>query len=150
MYKCPHCNTKSKDMICEIFITEQCREWTDLGNNEKALLYFDAAIKNDSKFALAYYNRARIYIDQSNYQEAIIDLDKSISINPTANAYNNRGLSYYFLEKYSEAIADYNQAIFLEPERAQFYQNRGQAKYAIRDLEGAGIDMDKAHELNHR
>lgn len=39
MYKCPHCNTKSKDMICEIFITEQCREWTDLGNNETHLLH---------------------------------------------------------------------------------------------------------------
>lgn len=123
--------------------------YTDLGNYEKALLYYEAAIKNNSEFALAYYNRARIYIEQSKYKEAIIDLDKSIAIKPTADAFNNRGLSYYFLEQYPEAISDYNQAILLEPAKAQFYQNRGQAKYANRDLEGAGIDMDKAHELNH-
>ena len=46
------------------------------------------------------------------------------------------------------ALADYDKAIEIDPENADLYFNRGNAKHALGDDEGALADYDKALELN--
>ena len=97
----------------------------------------------------AYGNRGNAYRDLKRYNEAIVDYNKVMELDPKdALAYKNRGLAYYSLKRYDEAIADCNKAIELDPKDAMIYHNRG---VAYRDLERddeAIADYNKAIELD--
>ena len=54
------------------------------------------------------------------------------------------------LGDYQGAIADYDRALELNPQFAQAYYNRGNAKRTLKDYQGAIADYDKAIELNPR
>lgn len=64
------------------------------------------------------------------YDQAIVDLNKAIEINPKfVDAYYNRGIIYYDQHKYDFAIADYTKAIEIDSNFAKGYCNRGAAYY---------------------
>ncbi len=80
-------------------------------NYQGAVSDFTKAIKEDSTFYLAYYNRALAEIFLDKYTEAVQDLDINISFNDKA------GIAYYFravakmkLRKKEEACADFLKA----------------------------------------
>src|SRR6202035_1393219 len=50
--------------------------------------------------------------------------------------------------EYARAIADYDAAIKANPKEAYSYQNRGSAKQALGDLDGALADINEAIRLN--
>ena len=63
---------------------------------DKALLYFNKALKMNPADAYAYWNRGRVYGEQGQYNHAISDYAKALEINPTyGNAYFYRGLAYH-------------------------------------------------------
>jgi tetratricopeptide (TPR) repeat protein len=64
--------------------------------------------------------------------------------------YNTAGFENYQLGNLKSAIADYTKAIELDPENALAYYNRGFAKYANGEQNGAKKDIDIAHDLNPR
>ena len=68
----------------------------------------------------------------------------------TAQTHFYIGLSYQQEKKgrYEEAIKEYNQAIELNPNFAEAYNNRGNAKHELRRYEEAIKDYDQAIELN--
>ena len=76
-----------------------------------------------------YFNRG---VDKSNLgkkEEAILDYNKAIELNPSNdNAYSNRGNAKDDLGRKKEAILDYNKAIELNPNNDNAYSNRGIAK----------------------
>ena len=77
-------------------------------------------------FADAYNNRGAAYAALGQYERAIAECDKAITINPgEARAYNNRGLTYADLQRYDESLRDYTRAIELDPQLAQAYVNAG-------------------------
>jgi tetratricopeptide (TPR) repeat protein len=86
---------------------------------------------------------------KGDFQGAIADLDKAITINPEyAEAYNNRGLTYKALRDYQKAIADLDKAIVLNPKLALAYTNRGMIYHALKEYPKAIADLDKAIEIN--
>ena len=71
---------------------------------------------------MSYFNRGDTYDKLGQYQLAIEDFNKAISLKPDyANAYYNRGIAYVKLGQYQLAIEDYNKAISLKPDYANAY-----------------------------
>jgi tetratricopeptide (TPR) repeat protein len=89
--------------------------------------------------------------EQGNYQGALADYDRAITINPNyAGAYLNRGfLKYEKLNNPQGALADYDLAITLNPNEALAYNNRGVLKYEkLNNPQGALADYNRAIALN--
>jgi tetratricopeptide (TPR) repeat protein len=61
---------------------------------------------------------------------------------------NQTGTELYKQARFKEAIKAFDDAIRLDPTRAVLYLNRGAAKGANNDWDGAISDLDKAIELN--
>jgi tetratricopeptide (TPR) repeat protein len=101
--------------------------------------------------ANSYNESGKRKYDKGNYQGALSDYNKAISINPKlADAYHNRGrLKQNKLEDTQGALADYNKAISLDPRLAKSYNNRGNLKkYKLDDPQGALADYNKAISID--
>ena len=81
------------------------------------------------------------------YDKALLDLDKTIDLQPDyASAYNNRGLVYEKLEHYDKAILDYNKALKLENSAIAYY-NRGNTYYEMEEYNNALQDYQTVIEM---
>ena len=77
-----------------------------------------------------YFYLANCNLFSGKYQEAIVNYDKAIQINPQfADAYYNRGLSYAYQGQNAQAIPSYTQAIQINPQYVYAYGNRGISYY---------------------
>ena len=59
----------------------------------------------------AHNNLGLSLFENEDYDEALNEFSKAISLDPHPFLYNNRGLTYFHLEKYDEAKKDYDRAI---------------------------------------
>ncbi|MDP1758576.1 MAG: tetratricopeptide repeat protein, partial [Thermodesulfovibrionales bacterium] len=65
----------------------------------------NTAMGADAQF---YFDRGNGFFNEGDFDKAIPDYTKAISIDPKySEAYFNRGQAYYKKEKYEEAIKDY-------------------------------------------
>jgi tetratricopeptide (TPR) repeat protein len=85
-----------------------------------ALLYQTVGITAD------WNNKGFELINQGNYSEAIIALDKSIELNPnSAIPWINKGAALSGLGKYDEALKAFNKATGLDPNNAVIWNDMG-------------------------
>src|ERR1041385_21643 len=87
----------------------------DRGDCNQAIVNYTLAIKKDPKFDQAYNNRAYTYMRMQDYDAALSDLNKALTLRPTyVHALMNRGDIYNFYKKdQMKALADYNTVINL-------------------------------------
>jgi Flp pilus assembly protein TadD len=86
---------------------------------------WDAELSQFPKLHVIYNNRAEAYMETGNYQKAIKDYEKSISINPRdAAPYNRLGVIYEKLGNYLQAIENYSKSLDLTPKLGQVNHNR--------------------------
>ena len=80
--------------------------------NKKAIEYYTKAIALKPKdVENDYINRANAWDDEANYEKALLDYNKSLSIVPNnPNTYYNRGIVYRRVGKIAEAIKNYDKA----------------------------------------
>jgi len=64
-----------------------------------------------------------------------------------ALAWNARGYAYLLLHDHASAIQDFDRAIELNPKYANAYRNRGAARKAAGDVNGAAADLERAKQL---
>jgi tetratricopeptide (TPR) repeat protein/S1-C subfamily serine protease len=96
-----------------------------------------------------YYNRGLANYDLGNKQEAILDFNRAIAINPKfAIAYSNRGVVKSNLGDKQAAIADYDRALAINPKDAIAYNNRCLVKSYLGNNQGAVLDCDRAIAIN--
>lgn len=118
----------------------------------EAITYFTNAIKessSDEARCLSYNNRGNSKAMLSQYNEAILDYNEAIKINPlNGNLYNNRGRAKESLKLYLDAIEDYNTAIKLNPNDYTAYNNLGLTKAELRKYDEAIQDFDNAIKIN--
>ncbi|MYC05977.1 MAG: tetratricopeptide repeat protein [Chloroflexi bacterium] len=101
-----------------------------------------------STLTLAYNNRGCAYKDKGEYDRAIADYDKAISLTPDfPEAYNNKGLAYYGNGDYIHAIENYAKAIGINPNHAYPYLNRGITYAILGDQDRTIADLDDAVRL---
>jgi len=95
-----------------------------MSESDKALADYTEVIRVDSKDAVAYCNRARLYAEKGDFDKALADASEAIRINPldpgvnrrSAEAYSYRGRVYAKKGNFDKALADFNRAVELHPE----------------------------------
>ena len=105
----------------------------------------DSHVLGDDDLALAYSARALAYSVLGKYEQAIIDYDASLKLDPlSAIALNNRAWAYVRSGQPERGTIDVEKALALLPDsphtldtRAHIYQSRGDTKRAMRDYESA-------------
>ena len=116
----------------------------DIGEFDKAIEYFNKAIRRDPEFAIAYYNRGCAYNEKGDYDRAIGDYNKAVVLKPDhAVIYLSRGSVYHNMGNYEQAVEDYDNSVRLCPDY----------KTDLVDLKfiyGGQADIDRARELLDR
>jgi tetratricopeptide (TPR) repeat protein len=121
---------------------ERCGVWKD-----SLSLWNDVVSKHPVAFA--YNNRAKFYAAQGDYDNAIEDINRAISLNPTlALPYYNRAIIYRNRGEYDSAIADNTRAILYSPKYIQAYNDRGVAYCYKGDYDRGIEDFTQAIMLN--
>jgi tetratricopeptide (TPR) repeat protein len=134
--------------------------YSEVGQHEKAIEDFDAAIAENPDEADFYTQRGMSYFLSCNYEKAKEDLSKAITLEPqNADLYYKRALAQFQSGAKDNALADLGKAIELQPQMsANFYFKRalvyshlgGKTKEAIADLDKA-VEMkpnDPVYLLN--
>ena len=83
---------------------------------------------------LAHSNLGAIYLQMGRYSEALEQLEKSVSIAPSARGYTNLGAAYYYLKRYQDAVAPYRRAVEIAPKNSTYWGNLADAYRWIPDL----------------
>jgi tetratricopeptide (TPR) repeat protein len=112
----------------------------DLGEISKAVKMHTKAIELDPNYADAYYYRMRPEEQLGNYDEALRDLKKSISLYK-----KNHIIDYLYLgnlishleKNFNAAIEAYNKAISLKPNFTEAYFQRGNAELSLKKYKKA-------------
>lgn len=105
----------------------------DQGNCTQAITDYTQAIKLNPQDAQVYNNRGYTYMLLHQYDKALADLDKAITIRPDyANALMNRGdlYNYYYAINHDRAIADYDRVMASDPQNQQHNQVNGHMAFA--------------------
>ena len=111
----------------------------------KAIEYWDRAIRQKQNTVKAYNNRGLAYYELKKYQQAIEDYDRAIKQDPSyVAALNNRGNSYYELAEYQRALTDFNRSLQLKPNYAKAHFNRGLVYYQLNRSDLACSDFKRA------
>lgn len=116
---------------------------------DKALAYLEKAVEIDANNSYAYKCRGDIKYDRNDNKGAINDYTTAILLKPSAANYFARALAFYYLKEYKKAIADMDIAIELNPNVAQYYFDRGDAKEMLSDFNGACRDWQTAKEKGY-
>jgi tetratricopeptide (TPR) repeat protein len=113
-----------------------------------AIAEFSEAIRLQTNYSMAYYNRGNVYGDKGDYDKAIADYNDAIRFEPDyIAAYNDRGNAYGYKGDWDRAIADENEAIRLNPQFVEAYYSRGGFCAHKGDYEKAVADFNKAIRL---
>lgn len=128
-----------------IITVKQIRVW----NNSITL--WSHVLENYPDFWLPYYNRAHMYTNMGEYQQALDDVQKAIRLKPLFfNAYFIRAIIYIHLGKLKEATQDLDTYVELNPDKASAYNKRGISYLALGKPKEAIIDFSYAITQNPR
>jgi tetratricopeptide (TPR) repeat protein len=97
-----------------------------------------------------FFNRAQDKFELADYEEAILDYNKSLELSPTeiCLVYSMRGNAKRNLGDFDGAISDQNKALDFDPLYADGYFNRGIAKFKKGDFDGAIQDYSQVLKIN--
>ena len=153
------------------FISNRATCYDNLKKFNNAYNDYSNAINLNKNIGLFYYNRAitQNSMNTPNYQEAIEDLTKSISLKTNysdfnltvrnddntlyfyqynlADAYYNRGFIYSVLNSNTKAINDYKKSIELKPSATAYY-NLAQTYVQEEKFKIAIDELTKAIDIN--
>ena len=96
---------------------------------EDSMTLWTDTIEKSPDAALPYSNRAALYIQENDYQKAIVDLNKAIQIRPGyVTPHYNRGILLSKTGRYKEAVEDFNFVLRKNPrDMFSVFMERGNA-----------------------
>jgi len=125
--------------------------YSALGQVEKALTEYEAALKFEPENFTAMINRSAELIKTGRDDDALRQLDHATRLNPaSALPFNNRSILYLKMDRPDEALAAANTAIELGPAVALAYNARSLAYQRLGQIREALIDIDRAITLEDK
>jgi tetratricopeptide (TPR) repeat protein len=113
-----------------------------------AIESFDAAIKLNSNFDLAWANKGQTYFQLEKYAEALKCFEKWSAIRPrSAEAWERIGATLIHLQRFEEARTALQKATELQPEMWVAWDNIGRALYSLRQFDAALEALNRAVQL---
>ena len=104
---------------------------------------------NIRKGAFYYFNESQLKYNAKDYQGALLDLNKTIELNPNFFMYYyNRANIKLKLRDYEGSINDCNKALEIIPNFVLAYNVRALSKSKIKDYSGAINDFNKSIEID--
>lgn len=100
---------------------------------KEAIAYYTKAIELDSENAVYFANRAAAHTHLKDYNNAVIDCERAIVINPAySKSYSRMGTALFYQENYPRAVDAFTKACELDPDNATYKQDlkRAQEKVA--------------------
>lgn len=118
-------------------------------NVAEAYPYFDDAVQQYPKSAVAYAYRGKCQLIQENYYSAIYDLTEAISRDNTlAQCYLDRGIALYYTNEFQQAFREFDKAVWhYRDEEPDAYRWRALARIQLRQLPQAENDLRRAVSL---
>lgn len=111
------------------------------GMPKKAVARYTDSLKTNPKMPEYYYGRGLAYVQQKQYKDALIDLDRATSIDSTYRSpYFARAYCYRQLEKQHAAILEYNYYLRLDTASRFGYYNRGETWFEMKNYDAAISD----------
>lgn len=125
------------------------RAYLSDNKNDLAIADYDAYIKLNASEPAAYTNRGLARYNKGNYDDAIADQTKAISMNPPwiSDAYVRRGMAFKAKKDFITAIADMDQAVKLKPDSRYALSNRGVAYRENKQFDLAIADATRVISL---
>jgi len=115
----------------------------------QAIPWFKLAIKNDSKYELAYLNLANVYLSTGNNDSAIIAASSCLKYYPNYDlALNTLGMAYMNLGRSEDAFKVFKKNMSKNPKNVVSYYYCGLIYAQIQDYETALKYLDKAIKVN--
>ncbi|MBQ9359023.1 MAG: tetratricopeptide repeat protein, partial [Abditibacteriota bacterium] len=118
-----------------------------LGNIAGALQDCNTALKLNDRDSECYLVRGEVQFYARNYDEAINDFSKSLSLRHDAITLYFRSIAKRRKGDYAGAIQDQAKALDMRPRLADDYVNRGYAKSNTGDFLGAVEDFEMARDI---
>jgi len=119
-----------------------------MGDIVNAMRDYQAAIKKDPSYSLAYYNAANLYLGHRQFQQALEYYDRAIGWDENdESAYINRAVTRVMMKNFDGALEDFSKAAELSPFSAHLYFNRANLNASMGRYESAERDYTKALAL---
>lgn len=117
-------------------------------NLPEAQANFEQAVQLDGEYLVARKNLAVLQIDNRDLDDAILNLETMLDINPNqADVYTCLGLAYAFQSKQKEAEEMFLKAISIDDKCIMAYENLAYHYEHYGDLKSAKKNYEKAAEL---
>lgn len=133
------------DKIPSAELFKKASELYEKNEDAKALIVFDRCIKQNINLETSYYKRANCKTALGRTQEAIVDLENVLRLNPQHYEANfNLGGLYFDTKNYDKAASFYQKAVAVNPKSdnglyrlAETYQQMGMKNAALQNCQKA-------------
>jgi tetratricopeptide (TPR) repeat protein len=117
------------------------------GEYARAIGAMTEAIEIDASFDIPYVLRGSAYFELKQYDKALDDCERAITLKPGAEVYRLRAELHRLRKQFEQSLADATRAIELDPRQADSYRQRGLAQEALGKNVEAIADYSRAIEL---
>ena len=126
-----------------------------IGQLEKAILSYKSALRINPDFPDPYNNLTVVFRKQgrindviSSFKEAIISMNKALTVNPKdADTLNNLGIAYTEIDSLEKAVEVFQKAVAINPEFSDCYYNLGVVQDKLHSYDDAIDSFEKAFAI---
>lgn len=119
-----------------------------LGKYEEALEAFDKSLKL-TLWERPLFNRGRVYMKLDNLNDALIDFQNALKVNPNeGDVYYYLGTYYDKIKQYETARSYYEKAVEINPDEFEYHLNLGIAAFRTNDYDRAIKEFDLSISLD--
>ncbi len=126
----------ANDITNPDYFTKISVVYNKLGEKLEAIEALDSAIDLDNSNEWNYFDRGKLYFYTNSYNKALIDFEKSYSLNPN-HFFTNvfLGRVYFFLNNIELSLKHYQIALKMNPEYSPAYKDVSTLYYIIGDAD---------------
>jgi hypothetical protein len=117
------------------------------GNAEQGVRLLEKSLQITPQQPMALLNLANGMVALKRFEDALVQYERAIAMQPTPEAYFNRGTTLQKLDKPLEALGSFDRALTLKPDFAEAYIHRGLSLQILKRTEEALRNFDRGIAL---